>query len=181
MIGIDLSEAMIALAREESNKSGDDIEFMVGNVSEMDCLGSFDLITAVFLFNYAESLSELDNMFKAAFKNLKPGGRLVAYTVEPDYKFDRGNFTPYGVSILSEDVCENGYYMCAEFDTPTSSRFTFYRWPRHEYERSIKAAGFSRCYWQKPLLTDADLEQYPDGFWDIYQNNCFHTALLCEY
>lgn len=181
VIGVDISEAMIALAREESKKNGDDIDFLVGNVSEMGCLGSFDLITAIFLFNYAESLTELESMFTAVFRNLKPGGRLVAYTVEPDYKLDRGNFTPYGVNILAEKACENGHCMSAEFDTPTSSRFTFYRWPREEYERSIEKAGFSRCYWQKPLLTDADLEQYPAGFWDIYQNNCFHTALLCEY
>lgn len=180
VVGVDISEKMISLARKESRKNGDEIEFLVGNVSEMGVLGSFDLITAVFLFNYAESQSELGNMFEAAFQNLKPGGRLVAYTVEPDYELGDGNFTHYGVSILGEEPCEGGHRMHAEFDTATSSKFTFFRWPREAYEGAIGNAGFKSCHWQKPLLMESDIASHPEGFWDIYQNNCFHTALVCE-
>lgn len=99
---------MIALAREESHRHGDDIEFHVCNVSEMEVLGSFDIIVAAFLFNYADSLTELSNIFTSVADHLTPGGRLVAYTVEPDYDIRRGNSRHYGVNILGEEPWEEG-------------------------------------------------------------------------
>ena len=71
--------------------------------------------------------------------------------------------------------------MQAEFDTDSPSPFTFYRWKRKYYELAISEAGFSKFSWQKPILSKADIEKRPQGFWDIYQNNCFHTALACEF
>ena len=180
VVGVDISEMMIDLAREESRKNGDKIEFHVCNVSEMETLGHFDVVVAAFLFNYADSLSELGNMFKSVAANLKPGGRLIAYTVEPDYVIQNGNFRDYGVNILGEEPWKEGHRMHAEFMTASPSPFTFYRWKRKDYEQAIIAAGFSDFYWQKPILMDSDIEKHPQGFWDVFQNNCFHTALVCE-
>ena len=105
---------------------------------------------------------------------------MVADTVEPDCIFGKGNFSHYGVTVLSNEPCEGGHRMSAEFDTHVSSKFTFYRWPRDTYEKAIYDSGFTNCFWQKPLVTDADIARHPEGFWDAYQNNCFHTALVCE-
>lgn len=70
--------------------------------------------------------------------------------------------------------------MQAEFATSSPSPFTFYRWKRKDYEQAIAAAGFSSFCWQKPALLASDFDKYPQGFWDIHQNNGFHTALVCE-
>jgi len=178
--GVDISKKMIELAHRASRDNGDSIEFYIRNVGEMEILGSFDIAIAAFLFNYADSLIELGNMFSAIRKNLKPAGRLIAYTVEPDYRLSEGNFSRYGVNILAEELWEEGYRMQAEFATSSPSPFTFYRWSRKDYEHAITAAGFSDFYWQKPLPSQADVEEQSQGFWDIYQNNCFHTALVCR-
>lgn len=181
VVGVDISQKMIDIARAESGKNGDDIEFYVRNVGEMEVLGRFDIVTAAFLFNYADSLTGLQNMFSSVARNLKPGGRLVAYTVEPDYDLQRGNFSHYGVEILDEEPWYEGFKMRAEFTTSSApSPFTFYRWSRKDYERAIIQAGFSNFFWQKPMVLESDLEKYPEGFWDIYQKNGFHTALVCE-
>jgi hypothetical protein len=46
-------------------------------------LGAFDLVTAVYLLNYAASKDQLFGMGRSAYNNLVPGGRFVAYTVNP--------------------------------------------------------------------------------------------------
>lgn len=180
VVGVDLSEAMIEFGKEESRRNGDNIDFRIGNVSELGKIGDFDIVIASFLFNYADSLSELKNMFQTAAQNLKPNGKLVAYTVDPDYIFEKGNFTQYGVTILDETPYQEGHQMRAEFIPNSPTPFTFYRWKRQDYDRIIKESGFSQLHWQKPMLLKSDISNYPQGFWDIYQNNGFHTALLCQ-
>lgn len=180
VVGVDISEKMIEFANEESRRNRDNITFHVGNVSELGKIGEFDIIIASFLFNYADSLEELKSMFQAAAQNLKPGGKLTAYTVEPDYVFANGNFTAYGVTLLEDEPYQEGHRMRAEFTPNSATPFTFYRWKREDYERIIKDVGFSDSRWQKPMLLKSDIADYPPGFWDIYQNNGFHTALVCQ-
>jgi toxoflavin synthase len=180
VIGVDISAKMIDLAREESRKYGDPLEFHVRDVANMEPFGQFDLVNAAWLFNYADSLDSMRRMFKTARANLKPGGKLVAYTVDPDFSLAKGNFRRYGVNVLSETAWERGFRHEAEFVTDPPSPFTFYRWSRADYESAIADAGFSRFHWQKPLLEHADIATHPDGFWDTFRNNCLQTGLVCH-
>ncbi|MCU1718138.1 class I SAM-dependent methyltransferase [Pseudomonas sp. 5P_3.1_Bac2] len=181
VVGVDISAKMIELAQEESRKQGDNIEFHVRNVCELESLGQFDMVMAAWLFNYAESLSDLQKMFQAVARNLKPGGRLVAYTVEPDFQLSQGNFTTYGVHVRTEEPWQGGFRHQAEFVTTPPSPFTFFRWSRQDYEQAIAAAGLSQVHWQKPLLLESDIKRYTPGFWDTFQNNCLQTGLNCRH
>lgn len=179
VVGVDISEKMIELAREESRKNGDSIEFHVRNVCEMESFGEFDMVMAAWLFNYAESLDDLKKMFKAVARNLKPSGKLVAYTVDPNFQLSKGNFATYGVNVLSEEPWDQGYRHRAEFVTNPPSLFTFYRWSRADYEQAIAEAGLGAVHWQKPLLVEGDIKRYTPGFWTTFQENCLQTGLVC--
>ncbi|PHM69135.1 class I SAM-dependent DNA methyltransferase [Xenorhabdus kozodoii] len=181
VVGVDISEKMIGLAKAKSKQCGDDIEFYVQNVCEMKSLGKFDIIIAAFLFHYAQSTDELETMFQAAANHLKPSGRLIAYMASPDYRLENGNCDNYGFTILSEEPWKNGFRYQAEFLTTPPSPFTFYRWSRESYEIAIKKAGLDRFDWQKPTVLENDLKRYPQGFWDIYLQNCIHTGLVCQF
>ncbi|WAJ36259.1 class I SAM-dependent methyltransferase [Pseudomonas sp. GOM7] len=180
VVGVDISEKMIDLAREESRKNGDTIEFHVRNVCNMESFGKFDMVMAAWLFNYAESLDDMKKMFKAVANNLKPSGRLVAYTVEPDFQLAKGNFTNYGVNVLTEEPWAEGFRHQAEFVTTPPSPFTFFRWSREDYEAAMADAGLREVHWQKPMLLDSDIKRYTPGFWDIFQENCLQTGLTCR-
>ncbi|AWK89117.1 class I SAM-dependent methyltransferase [Azospirillum thermophilum] len=181
IVGVDISAKMIDLAIEESRRNGDPIEFRVGNAADLEKLGEFDLVVAAWLFNYADSPETLGRMFRAAAANLKPTGRLVAYTVEPDFRLADGNFTRYGVNVLTETPWQGGFRHEAEFVTDPPSSFTFYRWSRATYERAIAEAGFSRWQWQKPMLSKEDVDRRPPGFWDVFTTNCLQTGLICRF
>ena len=180
VVGVDISEKMIDLAREESRKNGDTIEFHVRNVCNMESFGKFDMVMAAWLFNYAESLDDMKKMFKAVANNLKPSGRLVAYTVEPDFQLAKGNFTNYGVNVLTEESWHEGFRHQAEFVTNPPSPFTFFRWSHQDYETAMAEAGLSEVSWQKPMLLESDIKRYTPGFWDTFQNNCLQTGLSCR-
>ncbi|WP_340617428.1 class I SAM-dependent DNA methyltransferase [Xenorhabdus entomophaga] len=181
VVGVDISEKMIELAKIKSKLYGDNIEFHVQNVCEMKLEEKFDIVIAAFLFHYAESTEELETMFQAAAEHLKPSGKLIAYMASPDYRLESGNCENYGFKILSEEPWKNGFRHQAEFLSTPPSPFTFYRWSRESYEKALKKAGFDHFRWQKPTVLDSDLVRYPQGFWDNYLQNCVHTGLICQF
>src|SRR5699024_10232434 len=179
VVGVDISEKMIDLARQESEKNGDSIEFHVRDACEMESFGEFDMVMAAWLFNYAETPEDLSKMLKAVSRNLKPSGRLIAYTVEPNFSLDKGNFIKYGVNVHTEEPWLGGFRHQASFVTNPPSPFTFFRWSREIYEQAITEAGFRQMQWQKPILLENDIKQCANGFWDIFQNNCLQTGFNC--
>ncbi|MCC8382018.1 class I SAM-dependent methyltransferase [Xenorhabdus sp. PB30.3] len=181
IVGVDISEKMIELARMKSKQNKDNIEFHLQNVCEVQLAEKFDIVIAAFLFHYSESTQELETMFQAAANHLKPSGKLIAYMASPDYQLKNGNCNNYGFRILNEDPWLDGVRYQAEFLTTPPSPFTFYRWSRESYENAINKAGFSRFSWQPPTVLECDLERYPVGFWDVYLNNCVHTGLVCQF
>ncbi|MBD2784938.1 class I SAM-dependent methyltransferase [Xenorhabdus sp. DI] len=181
VIGIDISEKMVKLAKEKSTQHGDDLEFYVRNVCNMESFGKFDIVVAAWLFNNAESSEDLETMFRVITNNLKPSGRLIAYTVEPDFQLSMGNFDIYGVNVLNEESWNGGFRHKAEFITTPPSSFTFYRWSREHYEHALEKAGFKDFEWRKPSLLESDIKSYPEGFWNIFQKNCLQTGLICQY
>ncbi|MDC9621115.1 class I SAM-dependent methyltransferase [Xenorhabdus sp. XENO-7] len=181
VVGVDISEAMIEHAREKSEQHNDDIEFHVQDVCHMESLGKFDIIVAAWLFNYAESIDDLEKMFQVVASHLKLSGKLVAYTVSPAFRFNQGNYDIYGINILSEEPCKGGAYYHVEFLTTPPSLLIFYRWNHEDYERAIQKAGFSRVEWQKPKLLENDFKRYPEGFWDIFQRNNLNIGFTCQF
>ncbi|MDX9680868.1 class I SAM-dependent methyltransferase [Pseudomonas protegens] len=179
VVGVDISSSMIKLARKESARNQEAIEYHVANVCDMGVLGHFDRVTAAWLFNYAQSPQELEKMFKVVARNMVPGGKLIAYTVDPGFELQRGNFTKYGVHVLSEEAHAGGFRHHAEFVTQPPSAFTFHRWSRDTYEHAILKAGFSKLQWQKPIISVANRAKHPVGYWDDFERNCLQTGLIC--
>ncbi|KMW74260.1 ubiquinone biosynthesis methyltransferase UbiE [Photorhabdus luminescens subsp. luminescens] len=181
VIGVDISENMIAIAKSKSQQYGDDIEFHVRDVCKMESFGKFDIVNAAWLFCHAESIEDLETMFRVIAAHLKPSGKLIAYTAEPDCRLAKVNYENYGIKILSEEPVKDTTLVRAEFLTTPPSPFTMYLWSREQYQAALQKAGFKQFRWQKPMLLESDIEDYPLGFWDDYQRNCLDTALVCQF
>ena len=79
VIGVDISTAMIAQAQAAELAAPLGIEYLVQDVTQMGVIGTFDVVTAVYLFPYAATKETLTTMFEAIAVHLKPGGsKLVA-------------------------------------------------------------------------------------------------------
>ncbi|MGF6594547.1 class I SAM-dependent methyltransferase [Pseudomonas sp. 2835] len=174
--GVDFSPSMIYQARQ----ANDGIAYEVRDVTQMGRIGSYDKVTAAWLFNYASSVEDLGRMFSAAAQNLKPGGHLVAYTANPAFDLNKGNFTRYGISVLAESAVDGGFRCKAQFMSTPPADFTYYRWRQDVYEDAAKAAGFSDCRWIAPLISKQRREARDPGYWDEFESNSLQIGLICR-
>lgn len=96
LLGIDLSEEMIARARTTEEKERRGIEYRTGNATHLESLEdqSFDRVIAVFLFNYIKS-EEVALVMKEVHRILKPGGRFVFSVPHPMLAFTRRMEAPF--------------------------------------------------------------------------------------
>jgi hypothetical protein len=74
---------MITLAQHEEEAHLLGIAYVVGEAETMDRLGVFDPVTAAYLLGHATSPDQLAAMCQGVVKQLKPGGRFVALTLNP--------------------------------------------------------------------------------------------------
>jgi ubiquinone/menaquinone biosynthesis C-methylase UbiE len=125
VIGVDISPEMVRLARAKEQEEPTGVEYRVGDATALPVLGAFDLVTAVYLLNYATSKDEMLDMCRSAYENLVPGGHFVAYTINPAFTLSKPNSTKYGVTMLRQTP-EVDRYMCdLEFVTdPPTPRLT---------------------------------------------------------
>ncbi len=180
VIGVDISPEMIRLAHQQEQTELLGITYQVCDAVALPQLGPFDLVTAVYLLNYAPSQDQLLGMFRSAYDNLVPGGRFVTYTVNPDFTLSKPNYTKYGVTILRETLEADRYVCEAEFVTHPPTPFSYYRWSQATYEWVIKEAGFRAFVWHPSEVAPDDIARYGEAYWHDFHDNCLVIGLVCQ-
>jgi toxoflavin synthase len=180
VIGVDISPEMIRLANQQEQAEPLGIAYQVGDAVTLSRLGRFDLVTAVYLLNYATSQEQLLGMFRSAYDNLVVGGRFIAYTVNPAFTLHKPNSTKYGVTVLHEEPEEDRYACEAEFVTEPPFRVRWYRWSQATYEWAMKEAGFQAFAWHPSEVAPADIAHYGKAYWRDFYDNCLVIGLMCQ-
>ncbi|MFY9555063.1 MAG: class I SAM-dependent methyltransferase [Blastocatellia bacterium] len=88
VVGIDVSEKMIEMARAREQIGPLGIDYRTGTATNLHDLveDSFDLIVAVFLFNYL-NIEQTRKTMRQIFRILKPRGKLVFAVPHPSFPF----------------------------------------------------------------------------------------------
>ena len=146
IIGVDISEGMLAIGREKIKKTGLDqiIELKTGdseNLSFVD--NTFDAITVGFGVRNFETL---EKGMAGMFRVLKPGGTLVVlefshpkkFPIKQFYNFYFKNITPAIGRIFSKDSRAYSYLPESVMAFPDGQRFV----------EILKKTGFSQTSWQ---------------------------------
>jgi toxoflavin synthase len=94
VLGIDISPEMVRLGRAQEQAEPLGVTYQVCDATALPTLGTFDLVTAMYLLNYATSTAQLLGMCRSAYDNLAPGGRFVAYTINPAYTLSKPDGGP---------------------------------------------------------------------------------------
>ena len=77
--GVDISQAMIALAEGEERQDPLGCRYVRADAAAFTPAAPVDIVTAVYLLNYARTPETLDRFCCACFRALRPGGRLVGF------------------------------------------------------------------------------------------------------
>ena len=179
VMGVDIFPEMIRLAHQRESAEPLGITYQVGDAVTLPQLGPFELITAVYLLNYATSKEQLRAMCRSAYENLVAGGRFIAYTMDPAFTLTKPNYTPYGVTVLRQTPEEDRYVCNAEFVTTPPTPYRYFQWSQAAYEWAITAAGFTGFAWHPTEVAPEDVVQYGEAYWRDFHTNGFIIGLVC--
>jgi SAM-dependent methyltransferase len=147
VVAVDLSAAMIEAARAQERQEPLGIDYHVGDATNLSSHtpGEFDLVVAMFLFNYLgrdqtrESLQEIARV-------LRPGGKLVFTVPHPSLAFIRDALPPFYF-----EVGEAGYFSARDVRFPgriwkrdgTSLEVQMIHKTVEDYFEALRSAGFT--------------------------------------
>jgi toxoflavin synthase len=183
VVGVDISREMIRLAQEEEDRAPLGIDYVCRSASDLGELGTFDVVTAVFLLNYARSRDELRRMCDEIYRALEPGQRFVTITDNAG----RGALYP-------EEFLSYGFAYHAPLPMDDAAPMTFElriedgRWLSIEivhfahttYEWALLDAGFSEIRWSGVVVPPQLVEDAPEGFWNSLTGLAPITLLECR-
>jgi len=170
VVGVDLSERMIELAREQEAEQRLGIEYVIGDVRQLELKGEYDLAVAAYLMNYARDRDELGAMCDAIARCLRPEGRFVTvnsssaldYPTAPSYRkygFEThvlGEFRE-GVPITWTFFLEDNAFEIENYFLDVSL-----------HEEMLQSAGFQAIRWHRPKLSPEGEATHGVDFWKCF-------------
>ena len=110
VVGVDISEEMIALARWQEEREPLGIEYRVEDARATGSPQEFDLCVANWLLVYAHEREELGVMCRGLVNRIKPGGRFVTLITNPalyTWQSQPPDYRKYGFKVrLPESLYE---------------------------------------------------------------------------
>ncbi len=183
VVGVDVSEQMIGLARGQEQAQPLGIEYRVADAATLGTIGEFDRVTASYFLHYARTREELLRMVRTVYDNLKPGERFVGSNANPlqppQPVIDQRR---YGLryTLVDESLHEGATLRAMLFLGGNTVEFDFHWLPWETYEEAFRAVGF-RSWKIEPYLIPPDSERrYGEGFWDEYAALPSVVHIVCE-
>ena len=168
VVGMDASERMIALARAAEVEQPLDIEYIVGDALTFRTGERFDVVTASYLLNYAQTEQQLADMSATVAAALKPGGRFVAVNNNPRQSLSRFDATrPYGfIKSVAGELRPGTPITYTLFLENESFSFENYYLSSEAHERAFERAGLRDIEWLPPRLSPESPGE--PGYWDAF-------------
>jgi SAM-dependent methyltransferase len=167
VVGVDLSQRMIELARAEEAEHPLGIDYLAGDARDLHLPGTFDLALAAYLLNYARNREELAAMCRALAACLGPGGRFVTVNTNPGLDFDRlPSFLPHGFEVDAAGEVAEGSSITWTFHLDDGPLVVEnYHLALASHEEAFLAAGFREVRWHMPRLSPQGEADHGPEFW----------------
>jgi ubiquinone/menaquinone biosynthesis C-methylase UbiE len=158
VVGIDLSQRMIELARQQEAQRPLGIDYVVGDARELAVGEEYDLAIAAYLLNYARDRAELAAMCTRIARCLRPGGRFVTVNCSPALDFRVApSYRKYGFDTRTiGELGEGSPITWTFFLEDGSFEIENYFLSIATHEEAFRSAGFREIRWHAPRLA-------PDG------------------
>jgi toxoflavin synthase len=170
VVGIDLSEAMIGLARDQESREPLGIIYRVEDACAESARQEFDLAISAWLLVYARNQAELSAMCRGLASRVKSGGRFVTFTGNPNlYTFTDADYRKYGFSISRPDHAYEGAPIVWTVHLEDSSfEIENYYLSLEAYESAFIEAGFCDFAVHSPEVSPNPHGVDDGPFWSDY-------------
>jgi toxoflavin synthase len=165
IVGIDLSENMLRIARERGSE-GRRIEYRQGKVGELGQIGEFDIVTGSFLLHYAENKSELSAMCRDIAANLREGGVFYGINNNPQAAVGPTAGPERDVDNVAANLpLQEGDSFRVVFRTVEGEiSYVNYLWHKRTYQLALRESGLS-CEWVDIRATDEGRSLLGEEYW----------------
>ncbi|MGO9575986.1 MAG: class I SAM-dependent methyltransferase [Terriglobales bacterium] len=180
VVGIDISERMIELAREQETRQPLGIEYRVEDARAVAEHADFDLVVGAWLLVYAQTRAELVQMCRGLASRLRSGGRLVTVVGNPAvYGLDPlPDYRKYGFQLsLSGRAIEGAPTKYILLLGDSRLEIENYYMPIAAYESAFAQTGFANFAVHMP-----EVSHNPDGdpaYWDDFLKYPSFVLLDC--
>jgi ubiquinone/menaquinone biosynthesis C-methylase UbiE len=167
VLGVDRSPGMIALARAQESEHPLAIEYLVQDCRSFLLPAEFDVASAAYLLNYAQSREDLTIMAMGIARCLTPLGRFVTINSNPGLKFDgEATYLKYGFEVRGSDEPQDvlPYTWVFHLDDGTVEVENYWR-PLTSYEEALRSAGIVELRWHQPQISPIGMVGQPPDFW----------------
>lgn len=171
VIGVDISEEMIRLARAQERKKPLGCRYVVSDAADYEPAGTVDLVLGMYLLHYAGSEAKLLRFLRVCHTALRPGGRLVGFN-DNVLNPPRGtaSWSKYGIVKTAPSAPCAGDPIRYRFTNSDGTEFGFenYFLSPETYARAFREAGFADFRWVGVSLDPAERD---NPFWDDFLEN----------
>ena len=169
VVGIDISERMIDLAREQEARQPLGIEYRVEDARAVVGQADFDLVVAAWLLVYAQTRTDLVQMCRGLASRLRSGGRLVTLVNNPAvYDFDPlPDYRKYGFMLsLADRAFEGAPTKVILLLEDSTLEIENYYMPIAAYGSALTQTGFRDFAVHTPEVSPAPDDE--PGYWDEF-------------
>lgn len=182
VLGFDVSERMIELARTQEVTHPLGIEYRVEDACTVAPPQDFDLAVSAWLLVYARDRAELARICRGLAGWLRPGGRFVTVTTNPEvYSFKSvPDYRKYGFEMKLADHCFEGAPINFNIHLDDSDlNIENYYLPVRAYESAFRDAGFRDF-----KVHSLELGPHPEGnddskYWADFLSNPIAIMIDC--
>jgi ubiquinone/menaquinone biosynthesis C-methylase UbiE len=167
VVGVDLSDGMIDLARAQEAREPLGIEYLVSDAKSLHLGERFDLVVAGYLLNYAATRDELLAMCQSIARALKPDCRFLSVNnnpAQPRATFSLGR--KYGFDKTAPEEPRDGTPIEWTFFLDGQSfAITNYQLSIATHEWAFHEAGIRQVRWHPPRVSPEGTAEYGHDFW----------------
>lgn len=174
--GIDLSPEAIERAKAIERQENMGIEYLVGDVMELELDREYDIVTAIHLLHYLENEAEIAAVLRTAYDILKDGGRFITMIANPEFDLSKHDAsdskTKFGYYFSSAEPDNGGIlrFHPGGFEKEHELTFELRRWKREFLDRIAHDTGFEPD-WRDPFISDKGLAEFGAAYFENYLAN----------
>ncbi len=172
VVGIDISEKMIELARWYEVREPLGIEYRIEDARATGPQLDFDLSISNWLLVYAHNREELAVMCRGLARGVKAGGRIVTLLTNPElytWQSQPPDYRKYGFEVrLPESPYEGAPVVITLHMGDESIAIENYYLPREAYESALSEAGFREIAFHRVTLSPDPQAGEEGDHWDHF-------------
>lgn len=166
VVGVDLSQGMINLARKQEIESPLEIDYFAHDARDLELNEKFDVVFAAYLLNYSQNLDDLVRMCKTIKWHLRPGGRFVSVNSNPNYTGSSSAMRKYGFERDATPGVDGEPVVYRFYDEKgVAIEVTNYHLNKSLHGEAFDIAGLRGLKWHSPRVSPEGLSKFGESYW----------------